>query len=127
MLSAGQQLLRADREETSPIQPRLAERLLRIARDAMAATSVTVLSDFHKGLLAGDVAAQLIAGRARGGPHVIVDPKGPDYCALCRRRLHRAESHRSRRRDRHAGAIARRRLSRPPRRSANGTASAPCW
>ena len=54
-LSAGQHLLRADREETSPIQPRLAERLLRIARDAMAATSVTVLSDYRKGLLAGDL------------------------------------------------------------------------
>ena len=48
-LSAGQQLLRADREETSPIQPRLAERLVRIARDAMAATSVTVLSDYRQG------------------------------------------------------------------------------
>src|SRR3954466_8596380 len=45
MFAAGQQLLRADREETSPIQQRLGERLLRIARDAMAATSVTVLSD----------------------------------------------------------------------------------
>jgi D-beta-D-heptose 7-phosphate kinase/D-beta-D-heptose 1-phosphate adenosyltransferase len=54
-LSAGQQLLRADREETSPVQTRLAERLVRIARDAMAATSVTVLSDYGKGLLTGEV------------------------------------------------------------------------
>ena len=48
-------MLRADREETAPIRRKLAERLLRIARDAMAATSVTVLSDYGKGLLAGDV------------------------------------------------------------------------
>ncbi len=78
-LSAGQQLLRADREETSPVQPRLAERLVRIARDAMAATSVTVLSDYRKGLLKGEVPAQLIAAAREAGRPVIVDPKGPDY------------------------------------------------
>jgi D-beta-D-heptose 7-phosphate kinase / D-beta-D-heptose 1-phosphate adenosyltransferase len=78
-LSAGQQLLRADREETSPVQPRLAERLVRIARDAMAATSLTVLSDYRKGLLTGEVPAQLIAAARESGRPVIVDPKGPDY------------------------------------------------
>ncbi|MBV9777742.1 MAG: bifunctional heptose 7-phosphate kinase/heptose 1-phosphate adenyltransferase, partial [Acetobacteraceae bacterium] len=55
-IAAGQQLLRADREQTGPIDARLAERVLRIARDAMAATSVTVLSDYRKGLLGGDLA-----------------------------------------------------------------------
>jgi D-beta-D-heptose 7-phosphate kinase/D-beta-D-heptose 1-phosphate adenosyltransferase len=79
LLAAGQHLLRADREETSPIQPRLAERLLRIARDAMAATSVTVLSDYRKGLLAGDLTVQLMAAAREAGRSVIVDPKGPDY------------------------------------------------
>src|SRR6516162_1421588 len=79
MLAAGQHLLRADREETSPIQPRLAERLVRIARDAMVATSVTVLSDYRKGLLAGELPAQLIAAARESGRAVIVDPKGPDY------------------------------------------------
>jgi D-beta-D-heptose 7-phosphate kinase / D-beta-D-heptose 1-phosphate adenosyltransferase len=78
-LSAGQQLLRADREETSPVQPRLAERLMRIARDAMAATSVTVLSDYRKGLMTGELPAQLIAAAREAGRPVIVDPKGPDY------------------------------------------------
>jgi len=78
-LSAGQHLLRADREEDSPLQARLAERLVRIARDAMAATSVTVLSDYRKGLLAGEVPAQLIAAAREAGRTVIVDPKGPDY------------------------------------------------
>ncbi len=79
LLASGQHLLRADREEIAPIQPRLAERLVRIARDAMAATSVTVLSDYRKGLLAGDVPAQLIAAAREAGRTVIVDPKGPDY------------------------------------------------
>jgi D-beta-D-heptose 7-phosphate kinase / D-beta-D-heptose 1-phosphate adenosyltransferase len=44
-IAQGHQLFRSDREQTDPIHPRLAERLVRIAIDAMAATSVTVLSD----------------------------------------------------------------------------------
>ena len=79
LLAAGQHLLRTDREETAPIHPRIAERLVRIARDSMAATSVTVLSDYRKGLFAGDVPAQLIAAAREAGRPVIVDPKGPDY------------------------------------------------
>jgi D-beta-D-heptose 7-phosphate kinase/D-beta-D-heptose 1-phosphate adenosyltransferase len=79
LLASGQHLLRTDREETTPIQPRLAERLLRIARDAMMATSVTVLSDYRKGVLAGELPAQLIAAAREAGRVVIVDPKGPDY------------------------------------------------
>ena len=45
----------------------------------MAATSVTVLSDYRKGLFAGEVPAQLIAAAREAGRTVIVDPKGPDY------------------------------------------------
>ena len=78
-LSAGQQLFRADREEIFAIHPRLGERLVRIARDAMMATSVTVLSDYRKGLFGGDLPAQLIAAAREAGRPIIVDPKGPDY------------------------------------------------
>jgi len=78
-LAAGQHLMRADLEETSPINTKLAERLLRIARDAMAATSVTVLSDYRKGLLAGDLPAQLIAVARQSGRKVVVDGKDADY------------------------------------------------
>lgn len=78
-IAAGQQLLRADREQTGPLDARLAERILRIARDAIAATSVTVLSDYRKGLLNGTLAPQLIAAARAAGRQIIVDPKGPDY------------------------------------------------
>ena len=78
-VSQGQQLLRSDREETGPINPKLAERMLRIARDTLAATSVAILSDYNKGVLAGDIPAQLIAAAKAGGRRVVVDPKGPDY------------------------------------------------
>ena len=78
-VAGGQHLLRADREESQPIQPKLAERLLRICRDAMAATSITVLSDYGKGVLASPAAEQLIATAHAAGRRVIVDPRGADY------------------------------------------------
>ena len=78
-IAGGQQLLRTDQEVTGAIHPKLAERMLRIAGDALAATSVTVLSDYRKGLLGGDVPARIIeAARAAGRP-TVVDPRGPDY------------------------------------------------
>jgi D-beta-D-heptose 7-phosphate kinase/D-beta-D-heptose 1-phosphate adenosyltransferase len=77
--ATGQHLLRADQEDTSLIQPKLAERMLRIARDAMMATRVTVLSDYSKGLLSPATVAELIAAARQTGRKVIVDPKGDDY------------------------------------------------
>ncbi|HEX2940940.1 MAG TPA: bifunctional heptose 7-phosphate kinase/heptose 1-phosphate adenyltransferase [Rhodopila sp.] len=79
LLAAGQQLLRADREQTDPIHPKLGERLLRIAYDAMAATSVTVLSDYGKGVLAGDVPRKLVEAARKAGRMLIVDPRGTDF------------------------------------------------
>jgi D-beta-D-heptose 7-phosphate kinase/D-beta-D-heptose 1-phosphate adenosyltransferase len=78
-VAAGQHLFRADREETAPIHPKLAERMLRIAGDAMAATSVTVLSDYGKGVLAGDVPGKLVEMARGAGRRLIVDPRGPDH------------------------------------------------
>jgi D-beta-D-heptose 7-phosphate kinase/D-beta-D-heptose 1-phosphate adenosyltransferase len=75
----GQQLLRMDREDTRPIHPKLAERLLRIARDVMAATSVVVLSDYRKGVLAGDVPAQMIAAAHAANRRVVVDMRASDF------------------------------------------------
>ena len=75
----GFHLLRADREDTRPIHPKLVERMLRIARDAMAATSVTILSDYRKGVLAGDIPAQLIAAAAKMGRRIVVDTHGADH------------------------------------------------
>lgn len=78
-ISQGQQLLRADREQAEPLGAKLAERLLRIAGDTLAATSVTVLSDYAKGVLAGDIPAQLIALARQAGRPIVVDPKGHDF------------------------------------------------
>ncbi|MBV9655118.1 MAG: D-glycero-beta-D-manno-heptose-7-phosphate kinase [Acetobacteraceae bacterium] len=77
--ASGQQLLRADQEDRSPIHAKLAERLLRIACDAMIATSVTVISDYQKGAITAGIASGLVAAARAAGRRVIVDPKGWDY------------------------------------------------
>jgi D-beta-D-heptose 7-phosphate kinase/D-beta-D-heptose 1-phosphate adenosyltransferase len=79
LVASGHHLLRTDREVTTPIHPKLAERMISIASDAMAATGITVLSDYQKGLLAGDIPARLIAAAHAAGRKVVVDSKGPDY------------------------------------------------
>jgi D-beta-D-heptose 7-phosphate kinase/D-beta-D-heptose 1-phosphate adenosyltransferase len=78
-ISAGQHLIRADREETMAMPAKLEERLIRIATDAMAATSITVLSDYRKGVLSEAVARQLVAAAKTMGRRIIVDPKGRDW------------------------------------------------
>jgi D-beta-D-heptose 7-phosphate kinase/D-beta-D-heptose 1-phosphate adenosyltransferase len=75
----GQHLLRTDREDRRPIHPKLAERLLRIAREAMAATSVVVLSDYRKGVLGGVVAPTLIAAAKASGRRVVADLRAADW------------------------------------------------
>ena len=78
-VAQGQQLLRADHEIIQAIHPKLAERLLRITQDALTATTVTVLSDYNKGVLAGDVSVRIIAAAKAANRKVVVDPKGRDY------------------------------------------------
>ncbi len=78
-VAQGQQLLRADHEVAAAIHPKLAERLVRITQDALTATSVTVLSDYGKGVLSGDVAGRIIAAARAAKRPVVVDPKGCDY------------------------------------------------
>src|SRR3954470_2111947 len=72
-VATGQQLLRADHELVAPIHARLADRLVRIAGDAVAATAVMVLSDYRKGVLAGDTPTKLIAAARNAGRKVVVD------------------------------------------------------
>ncbi len=78
-MAMGQQILRTDREDTAPIHPKLAERMHRIVRDAMAATTVTILSDYGKGVLAGDEPARIIAAAGAIGRRVVVDTRDVDY------------------------------------------------
>lgn len=78
-IANGQHMLRADQEVVQAIHPRLAERMVKIAGDAVAVTAILVLSDYGKGVLDGATAKQLIDAAQAAGRQVVVDPKGRDY------------------------------------------------
>jgi D-beta-D-heptose 7-phosphate kinase/D-beta-D-heptose 1-phosphate adenosyltransferase len=78
-VARGQHLLRADSEDPAPLHPKLGERLLRIACDSIAATTVTILSDYSKGVLGAGIAGKLIAAARAAGRPVLVDPRGNQY------------------------------------------------
>jgi D-beta-D-heptose 7-phosphate kinase/D-beta-D-heptose 1-phosphate adenosyltransferase len=78
-IANGQHMLRADQEVVQGIHPRLADRMVKIAADAVAATAIVVLSDYGKGVLDGETAKRLIDAAQAAGRRVVVDPKGRDY------------------------------------------------
>lgn len=79
MLSGVQQMLRVDREDTSPVTGAIEAQVLASAEAAIAQADAVVLSDYGKGLLTDKVLQGVIrAARAKGVP-VLVDPKGSDY------------------------------------------------
>ena len=71
-----QVVLRTLRHDVRPMQPSLRERMLRIAGDAMTATSVTVLSDRGHGTLDDETIEQLLGGARQVGRRVIADLAG---------------------------------------------------
>jgi D-beta-D-heptose 7-phosphate kinase / D-beta-D-heptose 1-phosphate adenosyltransferase len=78
-VALGQQLLRADRETTVPLNRTTAKKLIAAFSAALPECSIVLLSDYAKGVLSGDLAQEFIrAGRA-SGKAVIVDPKGNDF------------------------------------------------
>jgi D-beta-D-heptose 7-phosphate kinase/D-beta-D-heptose 1-phosphate adenosyltransferase len=78
-IANGQHMLRADQEVVQAIHPRLADRMIKIAGDAVAATAILVLSDYGKGVLDGTTCKRLIDAAHAAGRRVVVDPKGRDY------------------------------------------------
>jgi len=78
-IGGNQQLLRADRESATPLDPYIREDLLRLARELVADHSVVVVSDYAKGVVTEGVALEVIRAAREAGSRVIVDPKGGDH------------------------------------------------
>ena len=78
-VAAHQQLLRADRETVRPLGEHLREDLLRLLADALGEHPVVIVSDYAKGVLAGDVAGTIIRIAREAARTVVVDPKGRDW------------------------------------------------
>jgi D-beta-D-heptose 7-phosphate kinase / D-beta-D-heptose 1-phosphate adenosyltransferase len=79
VLASHQQMLRIDRESSTPLHAEQEEVLLHYLRGAADAFEVILVSDYLKGVLSETVLAALCElGRSRGIP-VVVDPKGRDF------------------------------------------------
>lgn len=74
-----QQMLRIDREDSTPLTPELKEALFTRIQPRLSEAEGLLLSDYAKGVLRGGLCQRLIqAARALGKP-VWVDPKGRDF------------------------------------------------
>ena len=75
-IATGHPLLRTDHAAPGPIHPRLADRLVKIASDAVAATSAMVVDDRGAGVLDGDTPARLVEAARAAGRFVLAAPRG---------------------------------------------------
>ena len=80
-IADGQQLLRADRETTTPINAAHGTALLAHLDRALEHTDVLVLSDYDKGVLNDDVLAAAIQQARAAKIPIIADPKRTDLTA----------------------------------------------
>lgn len=80
VVSNGQQLIRLDEEEITPVSPAVAKEVTRRVDETSKEVEAIVLSDYGKGLLqsGGLTQAVIQIARNRGIP-VLVDPKGRDW------------------------------------------------
>ena len=74
-----QQVLRADRETTAPLGPKVEAKLIRAASSALRTCRTVVLSDYGKGVLSAGAVKKIIRLAAKMKKTVIVDPKGTDF------------------------------------------------
>ncbi|HRT97395.1 MAG TPA: PfkB family carbohydrate kinase, partial [Planctomycetota bacterium] len=73
-LARGQQVLRVDHEDASPLPGPAARRLLAAIAPALRQADIVLLPDYNKGVLTLELLAPLIARCRRAGKRVLVDP-----------------------------------------------------
>ena len=78
-VAGGQQLLRADREVTTPIPAEIAATVFAAAEAALPGAGALIVSDYGKGTITDDLVARLIAAAKAAGKPVIVDPKSRNF------------------------------------------------
>jgi len=77
VVSQSQQLLRIDEEQVRPLDAGIERALLERIEAHLHGVDIVVVSDYGKGVLTDKVLERVC--RARGGPRVLVDPKGRSY------------------------------------------------
>lgn len=70
-----QQVVRVDREEVSPFNSNIRERIITYFKKILSEINAVILSDYGKGLLSPELVEEVLALSQREGKVVIVDPK----------------------------------------------------
>jgi D-beta-D-heptose 7-phosphate kinase/D-beta-D-heptose 1-phosphate adenosyltransferase len=72
-------LLRADTEETTPVNEKVEDAIIAAVHSQVDAVDVVILSDYAKGVLTPRVVSAAIAAARQARKPIVVDPKGLDY------------------------------------------------
>lgn len=78
-LTGSQQMLRADREATGPLDADQQTMVLDLVHKNLAGKGAVILSDYGKGFLSDSLIADIIFAAREAGIAVFVDPKGRDF------------------------------------------------
>lgn len=79
VIAHAQQIVRTDREDTSPLTGAVEAALIERARARIGEADAVVMSDYRKGVVTEALARAVIDAAAANGIPVVVDPKGLDY------------------------------------------------
>lgn len=75
VIAHSQQVVRADWEDRSPIDPETEDQLLALLTRLLPSVNALILSDYNKGLLTARVLEEAISSARASGIPVIIDPK----------------------------------------------------
>lgn len=75
----GQQLLRADEEDKSPVKKAVEDQIIAAVKQHLPECDAVILSDYDKGVLTTRVIKETIALCRDAGVKTLIDPKGNDY------------------------------------------------
>lgn len=73
--ATGQQVLRVDSEDKTPISDRIMTRVLKSAERCFGGADMLIISDYNKGMITDELARKLIALARKHKIKVLVDPK----------------------------------------------------
>lgn len=78
-IAHGQQMMRADQEQTHPLTDLQEKELFALVKDEMQSMDVIILSDYGKGVLTPNLIQSIIEHAKALGKPIIIDPKGRRY------------------------------------------------
>ena len=74
-----QQILRIDKEDTSPINKQTTTKIIEFAKNKIKNIDIIIISDYNKGVVTQELCNDLYQISKDGGIKILADPKGKNY------------------------------------------------